>query len=214
MLTLISATPSPYARKVRIQLAEKNIPFELKTEVPWDSTTETPNFNPLEKLPCLILEDGKSVVYESHFILEWLETKYPDPPLLPKNVDDRLFAKQVEVVADGVCDALVLAFFERMREADKQSEPWKARQMRKVEGGLQALNTWVQRGNGQFIIGDKLTLADVAAGSTLGYLAVRWPDHDWREKHPALKKYWEHLEERESFAKTRPSPQTMKDKIV
>ena len=35
MLKLISATPSPYARKVRIALAEKNIAFELITEVPW-----------------------------------------------------------------------------------------------------------------------------------------------------------------------------------
>ena len=48
---LISATPSPYARKVRIALAEKGLPFELLTEVAWDSTTRTPRYNPLEKLP-------------------------------------------------------------------------------------------------------------------------------------------------------------------
>ena len=61
MLQLISATPSPYARKVRIALAEKGIAFELLTEVPWNDTTSTPKFNPLEKLPVLILEDGSSV---------------------------------------------------------------------------------------------------------------------------------------------------------
>lgn len=126
MLTLISATPSPYARKVRIALAEKQIPFELQTEVPWDSTTQTPQYNPLEKLPVLVLEDGKTAVYESHYILEWIEAKYPTPALLPPldEVDDRLFAKQVEVVADGVCDALVLAFFEKMRDEKLQSKPW------------------------------------------------------------------------------------------
>jgi glutathione S-transferase len=47
----ISAAPSPYARKVRIALAEKGVPFELQTEVPWDSGTRTPAHNPLEKLP-------------------------------------------------------------------------------------------------------------------------------------------------------------------
>ena len=52
---------SPYARKVRIALQEKRSPFELVTEVPWDSTTSTPKYNPLEKLPVLILEDGSSV---------------------------------------------------------------------------------------------------------------------------------------------------------
>lgn len=124
--TLISATPSPYARKIRIALQHKNIPFKLQTEVPWDSTTATPQYNPLEKLPVLILDDG-SAVYESHYILDWLETKFPEKPILPRGVEEKLFAKKVEVVCDGMCDALVIAFFENMREKTKQSEPWKAR---------------------------------------------------------------------------------------
>ena len=122
--TLISATPSPYARKIRIALQEKNLPFTLQTEVPWDSTTQTPLHNPLEKLPVLILDDEKkTALYESHYILDWLETNYPEPALLPKDVDERLEAKKVEVVADGVCDALVLALFESKREPEKQSKP-------------------------------------------------------------------------------------------
>jgi glutathione S-transferase len=114
---LISATPSPYARKVRIALQEKNLPFELKTEVPWDKTTQT---------PVLVFNDGKPAVYESSYILEWLETKYPEPSLLPsmKDADDRLLVKQIEVVVDGICDALVLSFFEKQRDEDKQSKPW------------------------------------------------------------------------------------------
>ena len=55
MLQLISATPSPYARKVRIALAEKNIPFELITEVPWNQGAITPQHNPLAKLPVLLV---------------------------------------------------------------------------------------------------------------------------------------------------------------
>lgn len=166
MLQLISATPSPYARKVRIALAEKSIAFELKTEVPWDTTTQTPLYNPLEKLPVLILEDGQTAVYESHFILEWIEAKHHDHPLLPPadRVDDRLFAKQVEVVADGICDALVLAFFEQMREGDKQSEPWKERQMRKVDGGLKALDRWVREKKGEYVTPGGFGIADIALG--------------------------------------------------
>ena len=79
MYQLISATPSPYARKVRIALAEKSLPFELLTEVPWDSTTSTPRYNPLEKLPILLLGDGTSV-YESSYILQYLELKHPQVP--------------------------------------------------------------------------------------------------------------------------------------
>ena len=217
MLTLISATPSPYARKVRVALAEKGIPFKLQTEVPWDSTTQTPQYNPLEKLPVLILEDGKTAVYESHYIMEWIEAKYPDHPLLPPQdkVDERLFARQVEVVTDGICDALVLAFFEKMREENKQSKPWIERQMRKVDGGLAALATWVEeQGEGKYLTAGEFGQADIAVGCVCGYLAVRWPSHDWQQKHPKLKKYWERLEERQSFKDTVPSPQKMKDQIV
>ena len=45
VLTLISATPSPYARKNRIALLEKGIPFELQSEIPWHAATETPKYN-------------------------------------------------------------------------------------------------------------------------------------------------------------------------
>lgn len=87
--------------------------------------------------------------------------------------------------------------------------------MRKADGGLRTLATWVDRvGENTFLIGDKLTLADLAAVSLLGWLTVRWPDHQWRITYPQLKRYWEKLEARESFANTRPTPQTMKDQIV
>ncbi|KAF4552933.1 Hypothetical protein D9617_8g049460 [Elsinoe fawcettii] len=214
MYTLISATPFPYARKVRIALQEKGIPFKLQTEVPWNTDTKTPSYNPLEKLPVLIPDDGRLAVYESHYIMEWLEAKHPDPPLMPTDIDDKLFAKQVEVVADGVCDALVIAFFEGQRDADKQSQPWKDRQMRKVQGGLTALATWVERSGGDFLIGNEFGHADIAAGSLLGFMNVRWPDHSWKKDHPKLVQYWEKLEKRESFKTTTPKAQTFRDQIV
>ncbi|KAK5122219.1 hypothetical protein LTR85_004129 [Meristemomyces frigidus] len=225
MWTLISATPSPYARKVRIALAEKGIPFTLQTEVPWDSTTKTKLYNPLEKLPVLILDDGKTAIYESHYrqyvqpgtVMEWLEAKHPEPALLPPatNMDDRLFAKQVEVVCDGICDALVLAFFEKQRGPEKQSQPWMARQMRKADGGIQALATWVDNAQGaEYLIGNQLTLADIAIASVLGWFSLRFPEHPWQSQYIGLAMYWKGLETRKSFAETRPSPQTTKDSIV
>ena len=123
MYRLISATPSPYARKVRIQLDEKGIPFELITEVPWDKNTQTPEFNPLEKLPILICENGETV-YESRFVNEWVELQHPEPPLVPKEKDGILLTKRFEILADGVCDACVLIFWERARPDGARSEEW------------------------------------------------------------------------------------------
>jgi glutathione S-transferase len=215
MYRLLSATPSPYARKVRIALAEKGIPFELQTEVPWDATTRTPAHNPLEKLPVLVLPDGRGI-YESRFILEWLEAKHPEPPLLPSGTDDVLAARQVEVIADGICDALVLLFWERRRPEEHRSAPWMARQRRKVHGGLRALSEMAEARNGGrgWLVGGRFGLADIAAGSLLGYLDVRFPEHPWRNPHPALARLADRLAERPSFRDTMPAPQSIADRVV
>lgn len=217
MYRLISATPSPYARKVRIALAEKSIPFTLSTEVPWDSSTETPAYNPLEKLPVLVLPDGRGI-YESRFILEWLEAKHPDPPLLPADPDGILAARQVEVIADGICDATVLLFWERQRAEAMRSAPWMARQQRKIEGGLRALAALAEAreaaGGAPFLVGDRFGLADICAGTVLRYLAVRAAGLDWWTPHPALGRLSDRLEERPSFRATVPVPQGFLDRIV
>ncbi|KEF56773.1 uncharacterized protein A1O9_06963 [Exophiala aquamarina CBS 119918] len=214
VLKLISATPSPYARKVRIALHEKEIPFELVTEVPWDNTTQIPQHNPLEKLPVLIdTADPDNAVYGSHLILDWIEYKFPPPShlaLMPKTKENELFAKKVQVIADGICDACVLMFFEKQRSSP--SGEWTSRQRRKVDGGLNQLAYWV--GDREFLIEDKFTLADVAAGAALGYLRVRFQDHPWQEEYPNLKRYSDQLEARESFEISVPTPQNIKDKIV
>ncbi|MFN6059495.1 MAG: glutathione S-transferase N-terminal domain-containing protein, partial [Burkholderiales bacterium] len=128
--------------KVRIALAEKNIPFELITEVPWNHGAITKHHNPLAKLPVLILEDGSSI-FDSQFILEYLELTYPKTPLLSSEVPERLMAKKLEVLADGVCDAVVLVFFERMR-GEHESAKWTARQVHKIEAGVGELARLVE----------------------------------------------------------------------
>lgn len=122
--TLISATPSAYARINRIAFIEKNIPFTLKNEVPWNSDTETPKFNPLEKLPILILEDGSSI-YDSSHIQDYILHKYNDkqPSLLPEGGWEKDFeAKQIQVLAQGHMDAMALRFFETSREEKGSKE--------------------------------------------------------------------------------------------
>ncbi len=211
MFKLISATPSPYARKVRITLAEKGLPFELITEVPWDSCTATPKYNPLEKLPVLILADGSSV-YESSYILQYLELKYPHPAMLPADVDGLLAARRLEVLCDGVCDAVVLTFFERRRAAQCQSVEWAARQRRKIEGGVREIARLI--GDRTFAVGDRFGHGDIAAGTVLGYLGIRFAEFDWRTLHPNLAAYAAALETRPSFAASVPVPQTILDKVV
>lgn len=211
MYRLISATPSPYARKVRIQLAEKNIPFELVTEVPWNNDTQTPQFNPLEKLPVLICDNGETV-YESRYVNEWVEMQHPEPPLMPEAKADLLLAKRFEILADSVCDACVLVFWERARDEDKQSAEWTARQLRKRDGGVREIARLL--GDKAYCVGENLTLADIAVGSMLGWLRVRMQEFDWRAQYPDLARLQDRLEERPSFRDTAPYAQIISDKVV
>lgn len=177
-----------------------------------DSTTKTKLHNPLEKLPVLY-SDETEPVYESSFILEWVEANYPPPKypaIFPAEKSKELLAKQIQVITDGMCDACVLMFFEKQRE--HPSQEWKDRQMRKLEGGMKALSKYV--GQNEFIVDNKFGLADIAAGSVLGYLKVRFESYDWQSQYPNLKKYNDGLETRQSFKDTVPYPQTISDKIV
>ena len=211
MYQLLSATPSPYARKVRIALAEKGIPFELLTEVPWDNATQTPRYNPLEKLPVLITQDGESI-YESRYILEWLEARHPRPPMLPADIEGQLAARKLEVLADGVCDAFVLMFWEMHRTPEHQSAEWIARQRRKVDGGLREIARLI--GDRDYAVGNRFGLGDIAVATVVGYLTVRFPQLDWRGPYPNLAAYSHRMEQRPSLANSRPVPQTITDKVV
>lgn len=211
MMRLISATPSPYARKVRIALAEKALPFELTTEVPWNDDTSLPRFNPLEKLPVLILDDGETL-YESSYILEWLERRYPVPALMPRDDDGWLEARKCLVLADGILDAFLLVFFERRRPEAHRSAPWIARQMRKIDGGLAEMARLV--GGKPHVVADRFTAADIGFGAVLGYFDVRFPELDWRARHPNLDRYFAALSLRASFRDTVPTPQVIRDAVV
>ncbi|MDF2446923.1 MAG: glutathione S-transferase family protein [Moraxellaceae bacterium] len=200
-MKLIASTTSPFARKVRIVLAEKNIPCEFIVDIPWNADTDVPKFNPLGKVPVLV-RDGGDTVYDSRVIVEYLEQLKPWPMMVPAEAEALLAVKKWEALADGVSDAAAAIFIERKRPAAQQSQDWIARQMGKIENGLAAMNTTVE---GPFCMGGTFTLADIAVGSTLGYLDLRFAEISWRSRFPALAALAERLSTRPSFVETLPA---------
>lgn len=203
MLKLISATPSPWARKVRIILHEKNVEFELLNDIPWSAETCVPEHNPLEKLPILLTEQG--AIYESRLIVEWIERRFPDPRMIPE--DDRLYiaAKTLEVLADGTLDALLLFNMERSRP--HPTAAWAERQLRKILGGFGEVARRIA--DQRYALLDRFTLADAAIGSMLGAFDMtiqlgRFSELDWRRDYPDLATYFDGLQQRESFRRTIP----------
>lgn len=177
-------------------------------QIPWHvSETQTPKYNPLEKLPVLIFNDGiRDPIYDSQHIQDYLVTKYmhQGPKLITGDVDTNFKLKQVQVLAEGVMDAVVLAFFEKSRESKSQS--WLDRQTRKYEGGFRAFEELCkgkQKGS-EYLFNNQLTIADIAVVCAVGFVEFNGAMPGWREKHENLAAYFDRLDQRESFKSTRP----------
>lgn len=200
-MKLIGSLTSPFVRKVRVVLAEKGLSCEFVLDVPWSPDTHVPEFNPLGKVPVLVLDDG-STLFDSRVIVEYLDGVSANVALVPADPKARIRAKRWEALADGVCDAAATALMESRRPDGEKSPGWIVRQRGKVDLGLQAMAK--DLGEGAWCGGDAMNLADVATGCALGYLAFRFPDIDWRSSHPNLAALYGKLMARPSFIDTVP----------
>ena len=200
-MKLVTSLTSPYGRKARIVLLEKKIPFHLQVENPWSPDSSVTEFNPLGKVPVLVLEDGISV-FDSRVIVEYVDTLTPVANLIPREARSRMMVRGVEALADGMTDAAVAAHLERKRAPDKQDADWIALQEKSVHRGLAALSEAL--GEKSLFLGTTMTLADIATGCALAYLDLRFAHIPWRETHPNLAALAGKLAERASFKDTIP----------
>ena len=201
-MKLIGSLASPYVRKVRIVMAEKKLDYDLVIENVWADDTVIQTSNPLGKVPCLIMEDG-GAMFDSRVIVEYLDTLTPVCKLIAQQGRERAEVKCWEALADGAVDAAILVRLEKtLRPAEQQSATWTARQMGKVHAGLKSMSAGL--GETPYCTGNHYTLADVAVGCTLGWVAFRFPEIDWRGDYPNLARLFDKLSERASFKDTAP----------
>ena len=200
-MKLIGSLTSPYVRKVRIVMAEKKLDYQIEIENVWSPDTKIQKYNPLGKVPCLVMEDG-GALFDSRVIVEYLDTLSPVARLLPQSGRERAAVKCWEAIADGLLDASVMIFRERLRPEAQQNAEWIERHFGKIHASLEAMNKSL--GDHQYCMGINYTLADIAVGCALGYLDLRFPDLDWLASHANLIRLFDKLAIRQSFVDTVP----------
>lgn len=201
-MKLFITQTSPYARKVRVVLAEKHIECELVV-VESLAAPDSPviEHNPLGKVPTLVLDDGTSL-YDSVVIVDYLDHKTPVSRLIPQDNNHRALVRRWEGLADGVTDAAIAAVMEKRRAQEKQDAAIIERQMLKVTRGLKRMSE--DMGDAKWAAGDRFTLADIAAACALAYVELRMPELGWRDSYPNLGQLYEQMLARPSFRDSAP----------
>ena len=202
MLKLIGSLTSPYVRKVRVVMAEKKLDYQLVLEDVWSGDAML-KANPLGKVPCLVMEGGEAV-FDSRVIVDYVDTLSPVGKLIPPSGRERVEVRTWEALADGACDAAILARMEAHwgpREGAR-CQAWIDRQMSRVHSAVKAMGQGL--GDKPWCNGNQFTLADVAVGCTLAYLDFRFAHIDWRGEHANLVRLSDKLAARPSFIDTLP----------
>lgn len=192
---------SSYAQKVKIALREKGLAFRAETPPALGSGKAGGQFavaSPRNEVPALI--DGDVQVFDSTIILEYLEDKFPSPPLLPRDPAARAQARMVEEVCDTLYEAInwglsEIRWFKRA-EGD-QADKMKATAARQTA----ELQAWLT---------DKLGTAQWFNGASFGWADLSVAPYVNRSFHyglstPAdspLAKWRDRIRERPSVAAT------------
>jgi glutathione S-transferase len=195
-MKLLGSNTSPYVRKVRLALLEKNIPHDYVVDPPTEPGSLVLQVNPLCRIPALILDDG-FCIFDSPVITEYVDTLNDAPILIPR--DDpaaKLRVKRWEALADGIMDSAIVVRNEVLRPTEKQQSSTIEMHNTAVSKALQYASGLL--GQKRWCEGDALTLADLALVSALLYLDLRFAERDWRDAHPNLKAFFERASARRS----------------
>jgi glutathione S-transferase len=186
MPTLIGASASPFVRKVRVVLAEKNVAYDHEPLIPFNVPPEYKKISPLGKIPAW--KDGDKALADSSVICAYLEKKHPTPPLYPSDPYEYARALWFEEYADSALVGVIgpKIFFKKIIGPRFFNQPADDAAIAKtVAEELPPLFDYLegQLGEGQYFVGGKFSIADIGVGTQLVQLkhsgfsvdAKRWP---------------------------------------
>lgn len=194
-MKLLHSPTSPFARKVRVAIAERGLSVELEAASPLDEDSPVRRYNPLGKVPVLVLDDGASL-FDSAVICEYLDSLGDAPPLLPPAGPERWADLRTQALADGILDAAFNIVTEGRRPEAERSAAWVARWTLAIVSGVAVAEALPR---------PDWTLGGIALACALGYLDFRLPHIAWRTHAPGLDPWYATQSARPSMVRTAPT---------
>lgn len=175
-MILIGQYDSPFVRRVGIALRLYGLPYEHRPWSTFSDADEVGRFNPLRRVPTLVLDGGETLI-ESAAILDYLDEQVGRArALFPAGGAERRRALHVTALAMGLAEKGVGLFYERIFHPDP-SEAW----IRRCEGQIRDVLGALEEGRAgratPFWFGQDIGHADIAVACALRLV---------REAHPAL----------------------------
>jgi glutathione S-transferase len=192
-MILIGQFDSPFVRRVGIALRLYELPFEHRPWSTFGDADKIAPYNPLRRVPTLVLDDGE-VLIESTAILDHLdETVGPSRAMIAENGPRRREALKVCALATGLGDKAVSLVYERLLHKEK-SEVWMKRCQTQIAGVLDALEACRAGRSFAFWFGEKIGHADIAAACVIRFTREAHPDVFDARRWPALAAHAERCE--------------------
>jgi glutathione S-transferase len=154
---------SPYVQKVKIALGEKNVPFETRMPdiIGGSDLEQFAALNPRLEVPTLV--DGDATIFDSTIIMEYVEERWPEPPLLPATPAARARARTIEEVCDTYYEAINWGIME-VRAFGRATGDAAERLLGRAREQTAGVQAWLARhlGAGPFFGGERFGWADCA----------------------------------------------------
>jgi glutathione S-transferase len=160
-MILIGQYDSPFVRRVGIALRRCSVPFEHRPWSVWGDAEQIAEYNPLRRVPTVLLEDG-SVLVESFSILDAIdELVGAERALLPASGPQRRDGLRIAALSTGICDKAVSLLYSSLNLL-APSELWSKRCAQQILDTFAALEKERAARSTPYWLGDRLTHADIA----------------------------------------------------
>ena len=193
-MKLLYTKRSPYARKVRVILLEKNISLDLVDEDLQRKSQRLLDANPLGKVPTLVLDNG-TTVFDSPVICQYLDGLDDRVIMIPCEASERIEVLKWEAFSDDLMTAAINLYMEKIRHPQDFHQDFTAT----LESNILSAYGYIEKNLSKM---KKFNLAPIAVASAIGYIHFRLPH---LKVQGALSQWFEEISKRPSMAQTIPT---------
>lgn len=170
-MLLIGMFDSPFVRRVAVSMSLLNMKFEHANWSVGKDFDQIRKYNPLGRVPTLVLDDGEALV-ESSAILDYVDERAGDArALLPRSGAPRRQSLRIMAIASGAAEKGVSLVYEKaFRPPEKRHQPWVDRCRSQVHGAFAELEKICALRKDQWLIEDRITQADITLSCVFTFL--------------------------------------------